>query len=96
MPFNFQFTNRFKKQFHGLPPEVQKAAQKTIRYLGLNPRHPSLQTHKVHGVLSGLKSIEIFETYVTMKYRLTWEYGPEQNMITLRNIDNHDECLKNP
>lgn len=59
------------------------------------PRHPSLKTHKVQNAI-GFFEGDVFEAYVTKKYRLTWEYGPDQGMITLRNIDNHDACLKNP
>ncbi len=39
---------------------------------------------------------KVFEVYVNRQYRLTWEYGKEPSDIILRNVDNHDECLKKP
>ena len=95
MPFDLHFTERFKEHFERLPADIKKPAKKILYVLALNPRHPSLQCHKVEGGF-GDHGGNIFEGYVTMKYRFTWEYGPDQGMITLRNIDNHDECLENP
>jgi len=95
MAFDLQFTARFLDQLEQLADDVKKQSKKAIRYLSVNPRHSSLQTHKVSGI-QGEYGGEIFEAYVTMKYRMTWEYGPGKNEITLRNIDNHDEALENP
>lgn len=95
MPFILDFLEPFQEAYKKLPGPIGKAAQKVIRLLSENPRHTSLQTHKVSGVIGDYGG-PVFEAYVTMKYRLTWEYGPEQDTITLRNIDNHDQCLKNP
>ena len=92
MPFDLQFAQRFLDQFSRLPEEVKKQARKALRLLSVNSRHVSLQTHKVSGAL-GDHGRDIFEAYVTMKYRMTWEYGPGKREITLRNIDNHDDCL---
>ena len=95
MPFILVIPQSFEKKLKKLEPSVLKAAKKTIKLLATQPRHPSLNTHKVnqaHGDFGG----DVFEAYVTMKYRLTWEYGPDQGMITLRNIDNHDERLSDP
>ena len=83
----------FETKLKKLPEPVKNAAQKAILFLATNPRHPSLKTHKVDKAFGDFGG-DVFEVYVTMKYRLTWEYGPDQGMITLRNIDNHDECLK--
>lgn len=93
MPFDLNFTERFQGQFRFLPKEAKKAARKAIQLLANNPRHSSLQTHKISG-RRGDHGGDIFEAYVTMKYRMTWEYGPDRKEITLRNIDNHDECLE--
>lgn len=83
----------FENKLKQLPQEIKKSAQKTLLFLSQNPRHPSLKTHKVEKATGDFDG-DVFEAYVTQKYRLTWEYGPDQGMITLRNIDNHDECLK--
>lgn len=85
MSFDLQFTKRFLDQFALLPNEIKK----------LVPRHASLRTHKVSGS-RGDYGGDVFEATVTMKYRMTWEYGPGKGEITLRNIDNHDECLGEP
>jgi mRNA-degrading endonuclease YafQ of YafQ-DinJ toxin-antitoxin module len=83
----------FEKNLKKLPPPALNAAKKTLSFLSKNPKHPSLKTHKVYHAVGNFGG-DVFEAYVTMKCRLTWEYGPEQGMITLRNIDNHDQCLK--
>ena len=85
----------FQKKLLNLPNTIRAAAKKTIRLLAENPRHPALHTHKVKDAVGEFGG-DVFEAYVTMKYRMTWEYGPDQGVITLRNIDNHDECLENP
>lgn len=95
MPFDLQFTKRFLEQFSRLPEEIKKPARKAVQLLAINPRHSSLQTHKVAGG-RGDYGGDVFEAYMTMKYRMTWEYGPGKKEITLRNIDNHDECLEEP
>jgi len=86
---------RFAKQVDQLPLETFDKLKKQLQFLAENPRHPSLQTHEVHGRI-GKFGGKIFEAYVDMKYRFTWEYGPEKGEITLRNVDNHDDCLKRP
>lgn len=93
MSYHLFFSEHFKKQLKKLPLAESRAALKTLKFLALNPKHPSLKTHKVQGA-KGVFSSDVFEAYVTKKYRMTWEYGPDQDTISLRNIDNHDECLK--
>lgn len=95
MPFVLVFPLSFEKKLKTLPAAILDAAKKTLRLLSENPRHPSLKTHKIQKAVGDFGG-DIFEAYVTKKYRLTWEYGPDQGMITLRNIDNHDECLEKP
>lgn len=93
MPFPLVIPISFEKKLKALPSDITVAAQKTLQFLSENPRHPSLKTHKVQKAVGDFGG-DIFEAYVTMKYRLTWEYGPDQGQISLRNIDNHDECLE--
>lgn len=95
MPYTLQLTDRFKANLRNLPHDVKNPAKKAVYLLAKNPRHASLQTHKISGAMGDYGG-EVFEAYVTMKYRMTWEYGPDRGTITLRNIDNHDDCLKNP
>ncbi len=83
-----RFTERFVKQYERLPKTVQRKADKALRLLDKDFRHPGLRSHPVEGVR------EIFEAYVDAKYRMTFErHG---NVLIMRNVDNHDECLKNP
>lgn len=95
MTFHFIIPEFFESQMKKLSEEIFISCKKTLSLLSLNPRHPSLKTHKVLGCVGDFGG-DIFEAYVTKKYRLTWEYGPNQGEITLRNVDNHDECLDNP
>ena len=83
-----QFTERFVKQYERLPKTIQRKVDKALRLLDADFRHPGLRSHPVEGVG------EIFEAYVDVKYRMTFErYG---DVFVMRNVDNHDECLKNP
>lgn len=93
MQFTIVIPFSFEKKIKKISPHVLQAAKKVIKLLSCEPRHPSLKTHKVKKAFGDFGG-EVFEAYVTKKYRMTWEYGPDQGMITLRNIDNHDECLK--
>lgn len=93
--FTLITTEHFEEQAEKLPETVYKQLKTKCAYLAENPRHPSLQTHEVKGT-AGNYGGKIFEAYVSEKYRLTWEYGSARGEIVLRNVDNHDECLKNP
>ena len=95
MKFSLLIPHSFEEKVKTFPTPIRHAAGKTFRLLSENPRHPALKTHKVQNAIGDFGG-DIFEAYVTKKYRLTWEYGPDQGMITLRNIDNHDECLQKP
>lgn len=83
-----QFTERFVKQYQRLPIAKQRKVDKALRLLDADFRHPGLRSHPVEGVG------EIFEAYVDAEYRLTFERHGK--VFLMRNVDNHDECLKNP
>lgn len=95
MTFALLATERYRSQAARLPAPVRRQLAARHIQLAQNPRHPSLQTHPVEGAV-GDHGGKVFEAYVTEKYRLTWEYGPGKGDITLRNVDNHDECLQDP
>lgn len=83
-----QFTEQFVKQYARLLTSVQRKADKALLLLEKDFRHPGLRSHPVEGAEG------IFEAYVDARYRLTFErHG---NVFVLRNVDNHDECLRNP
>jgi hypothetical protein len=83
-----QFTERFVKQYERLPKVIQRKVDKALRLLDAGFRHPGLRSHSLEGVEG------IFEAYVDIKYRMTFERRGD--MFIMRNVDNHDECLKNP
>lgn len=82
------FTARFLKAYQRLSPELKAKVKKALRFLDDNARHPSLQVHPIKG------HSNIYEARVDQKYRLSFEFHGDTKI--LRNIDNHDECLKNP
>ncbi len=69
-----------------------KAVQKALAYLSINPRHPSLNTHK-YKEFSRANGEEIFEAYAENHtsgvYRIFWHYGPDKDTITILDITPH-------
>jgi len=88
----FVRSDRFKRAFQSLPKEVQKKAVRALRLMDENLSYPSLVLKKIHGYP------DIWEARIDIKYRLTFQVEQKdgETLCILRNIDNHDECLKNP
>jgi len=78
-------TNPFKKDLLSLSKEEQNQAKKAIRFLAENPRHPSLQTHKIKGT-------PFIEAYVNKDIRIVFE--TTSDTITLLAIGHHDILRK--
>ena len=53
---------RVKKDYKQLPLATQKKFKKQLRFLAQNPRHPSLQIHRIRGTV-------YWEFYVDKAYR---------------------------
>ncbi len=83
-----ELSKLFDKKFDGLPLEVQRKVSKAVWLLNSNFRHPGLKTHQLESHPG------IYEARVDDKYRMTYER--QGNKLIMRNVDNHDECLKNP
>jgi mRNA-degrading endonuclease RelE of RelBE toxin-antitoxin system len=85
-------SERFKRAFRSLPKEVQKKAGRTLRLMAEDLSYPSLVVKKVQGYTG------VWEARVDVKYRLTFQVEQKdgETICTLRNVDNHDEYLKNP
>ena len=85
-------SERFKRAFQSLPKEVQKKAVRALRLMAEDMFYPSLVVKKVQGYTG------VWEARVDIKYRLTFQVEQKDGETTciLRNVDNHDECLKNP
>lgn len=85
---NIRRTKRFTKAYHKLSREIQKKFNQKIKLFFENIRHPSLRVKKIQGTKN------IWEGSIDSKYRFTFQITG--NECIFRNIDNHDECLKNP
>ena len=64
----FRRTAGFKRELRSLPPQVQRTAHAKYRLFRTNWRHPSLQMHKLEGVL--WHGHQVFDLWVTEKYRV--------------------------
>ena len=81
-------TGRFKVAYRSLPVTLQQKADKAIKLLAENPRHPSLHLKKIQGAPG------IWEARVDSGCRMTLEIHAD--FYLLRNIGKHDETLGNP
>ncbi len=80
-------TERFKKDFQRLPPEIQDRCEKALRLLISNRSHPSLRIKKMEGAPG------IWEMRVTDDYRITWQFAGAG--ILLRRVGTHN-VLRQP
>ncbi len=83
-----ELTERFVKQYARLPMTIQQKMDKALVLLDTDFRHPGLQSHPVESAPG------IFEAYVDKKHRMTFERRGDT--FIMRNVDNHDECLRTP
>lgn len=97
MPFKLRFTEQASLNLDDLEKNNSllkrlKAVRKTLAYLEMNPRHPSLCTHKYRS-FSAPNGEEIFEAYAENNtpaaYRVFWYYGPGRKEITILTITDH-------
>ncbi len=69
-----------------------RAVKKTIRFLAMNPRHNSLQTHEYLS-LKGPNEEKVFEAYAEQNtpaaYRVFWYYGSSKGIIIILAITSH-------
>ena len=89
----FRRTERFLKAFRALSADIQGKSLKAFKLFEGNQRHPSLRVKKMEGHEG------IWEARVDLKYRFTFHYEKDSSgevYCVFRNVDNHDECLKNP
>ena len=84
-----QWTESFQVFYLDLPAEIRKKAQKAIRLLAEDPRHPSLRSKLIKGAPG------VYEARVDRNYRMTYERLPG-DILRLRVVGKHDEALKNP
>ena len=77
---------RRAKKFLKKHPEIQNQYQKTLELLEINPKHPSLRLHGLHGRLEGLSSVSI-----NISYRIVLEFIIRDGDIILVDVGNHDQ-----
>ena len=77
-----RFTETFKKGYSALPKEIKTKAEKQLRFLSSNPKHPSLKIHRIEGTQ------DFWEFYVDRSYRGV--FTREGEFIVLRYIGPHD------
>lgn len=80
------YSNRFKRDYKKLSPEIKKILQTKLKLVSENPRHPPLRTKKVKS------EKDIFEASINMNIRITWQYS--KNKILLICVGTHDKALK--
>ena len=95
--FELEWTEEAKGTYQLLKGDASqekryKAVKKTINFLALDPRHPSLQTHEFVSLKSP-NGEKVFEAYAEQKtpaaYRVFWYYGPSKGIITVFAITAH-------
>ncbi len=86
MSFDLLYTDEASEQLDKLESTKSlqtqcKAVTKAIRFLGENPNHPSLNTHK-YTSLKGPDGVDVFEAYAQNNtpgaWRIFWCYHPKK------------------
>jgi mRNA-degrading endonuclease RelE of RelBE toxin-antitoxin system len=83
----FWFTHSFIKDYHALPDQLQKTADKKLKLFLSNRRHPSLNIKKMQDPR------DIWEGRITQGYRFTFQMKGE--VCILRRLGTHD-ILRTP
>ena len=78
-------TEPFEIDFHKLSLVEQKQARKTLRFLADNPKHISLQVHRIKGT-------SFWEAYVNKDIRVVFEQNSDS--LILHAIGHHDILRK--
>jgi glycine cleavage system aminomethyltransferase T len=95
--FELQWTREAQKAYQLLKNNASQkkrynSTKKTIKFLALDPRHNSLQTHEFMS-LKGPNGEKVFEAYAEQQtpaaYRVFWYYGPSSGTITIVAITSH-------
>ncbi|OGY11981.1 MAG: hypothetical protein A3A58_02755 [Candidatus Blackburnbacteria bacterium RIFCSPLOWO2_01_FULL_41_27] len=80
------------KEIKKTQPRLSVKIKKQLKLFKNNPRHPSLRTHKLGGVLSNTRSISM-DRNIRMTYCIKVEADGEKTAIFL-DIGTHDEVYK--
>jgi toxin HigB-1 len=74
------------RKFFKKHPDLIPQYEKTLKLLELNPYHPSLRLHKLHGKLQELYSVSI-----NIAYRICIDFIVEEVRIIPIDVGTHDE-----
>jgi mRNA-degrading endonuclease YafQ of YafQ-DinJ toxin-antitoxin module len=85
---NLVYSDKFIRQLEDLSDDIKTLVYKKIALFKHNPKHPSLKTHKLHGVLS-----DYFSFSVNQQIRIVFEYGKGKDIYVLK-IGSHDVYRK--
>lgn len=80
-------TERFRKDYRRLPPEIRERVAKALEQFVKNPRHPSLHAKKMEGAAG------IWELRVSDNYRITFQFL--EGDALLRRLGTHN-ILRHP
>ncbi len=83
-----RYSDRFIDKYAELSLAIRKKVDKALKLLENDFRYPGLQSHPITGFPG------IYEARVNQKIRITYERSG--NILKIRNVDNHDECLRQP
>jgi len=83
--FTESYVRRARKFFRK-HPDILPQYEKCLQLMELNPFHPSLRLHPLHGKLKG-----VFSLSITLHYRLTIELLINGKEIVPIHIGTHDE-----
>ena len=75
-------TERFRKEYRRLPPEIRERVAKALEQFVRDPRHPSLHVKKMEG------APDIRELRVSDNYRITFQFVQEGAL--LRRVGTHN------
>ena len=74
------------KRFIKKHPELISQYGKTLKLLELNPNHPSLKLHKLHGKLS-----ELYSVLINISYRISIYFLIDKDKTVPVDIGCHDD-----
>jgi len=90
----YRQSNRFKNALQVLPVEIRNKVKKAFTLFQQDPRHPSLVIKKIQGYEG------VWEGRIDQHYRFTFHFETDrktdETICVFRNVDKHDECLRNP
>ncbi len=82
-------TEKFKKDFLKLPPNIRKTAAKQVTQLLIDHSNPSLHIEGIEG-RKGVYSVRIDN-----RYRMSIQFADKSTLL-LRRIQSHDDLYKKP